>query len=70
MDRERKLLYVVAVLAPILEIMTFLALQEMSGDSQLAVAARRDLVACQEHLLRAWAECPLKQEKRAWLDHH
>jgi hypothetical protein len=68
MDRERKLLYVVAVLAPILVIMTFFALREMSGDLQLAIDARRDLVACQEHLRRAWAECPLRQERHAWLD--
>jgi hypothetical protein len=68
MDRERKLLYVVAVLALILEIMTLFALQEMSGDLQLAVAARRDLVACQEHLLRAWANCPPRRERHAWLD--
>ncbi len=69
-DRERKLLYVVALLAPILEMMTFFALQEMSSDLQLAIDARRDLAACQEHLLRALAECPPRREKHAWFDHH
>jgi hypothetical protein len=65
MDRERKLLYVVAVLAPIMEIMTLVAWQQMSRELPLAVAAERESAACQAQLLRAWAECPLKRERRA-----
>ena len=39
MDRERKLLYVVAVLAPIFEVMTLFAWHQMSRDVTAAGAA-------------------------------
>ena len=37
MDRERKLLYIVAVLAPMLEIMTFAAYHETARDLQAVI---------------------------------
>lgn len=58
MDRERKLLYVVAVLAPIFQVMTLIVFQETNRTLHQAMAANRDVTACEEHLLRAWAQCP------------
>jgi hypothetical protein len=57
MDRERKLLYAVAVLAPILEALMMFALYGESDLPARTAAALEEARSCQQHLLRAWAAC-------------
>jgi hypothetical protein len=60
MDRERKLLYTVAILAPILEVMTFFAFYQQS-DLPSRTAAFREVRACQMQLARSWAHCEARR---------
>ncbi len=63
MDRERKLLYAVAVLAPIFQVMTLINFRETNRTLHQAMATNRDTIACEEHLLRAWAQCPGRRQR-------
>jgi hypothetical protein len=56
MDRERKLLYTVAILAAILEVMTFFAFYQQAQLPE-RTAAIREVRACQTQLARSWARC-------------
>jgi hypothetical protein len=58
MDTERKLLYLVAVIAPIVEAMSLFTLREADQQLNRAIAANSHTIACEEHLLRAWMQCP------------
>lgn len=73
MDRERKLLFTVVVLAPIVEAMTlglYYNSQTEIARSHAAVEAAHE---CQQQLLRAWKRCIRKgssetaSERRSWL---
>jgi hypothetical protein len=57
-DRERKLLYAVAVIAPIVQVMAMIDCHEANKQLHRVDAANRDAIACEEHLLRAWMQCP------------
>jgi hypothetical protein len=59
MDRERKLLYTVAILAPILEAMTIFTLYH-ERDLPERTAAILEVRACQKQLARSWAHCEAK----------
>ena len=63
MDRERKLLYLVAVLAAVVQIMTLVAWQLHGKDMPMVVEAQRQTVACGAQLLRAYSECPLRRRR-------
>lgn len=55
MDRERKLLYTVAILAPLVEGLMFATVYQPRLPAVTeAIAETR---ACQEQLIRAWARC-------------
>ena len=56
MDRERKLLYTVAVLAAIVEIMAIVAYYYQPGVSEFQ-AAVQEARSCEKQLIRVWAEC-------------
>lgn len=56
MDRERKLLYVIAVLAPIVETMT-LATWHYESDFPNRETLMQETRDCQKQLVRAWARC-------------
>ena len=55
-DRERKLLYTIAVIAPIVQTMTLYALYS-EADLPAKTAALVEVRACQKQLLRNWAHC-------------
>ncbi len=63
MDRERKLLYTVAALALILEVMTIFAL-ETESDLSSRAAALEEIHSCQQHLFRAWEQCGPRHFRR------
>jgi hypothetical protein len=56
-DRERKLLYLVAVIAPIAQVMAMLDCQEANRTMHRAMAAANDSAECEEHLLRTMVQC-------------
>ena len=63
MDRERKLLYVIAVLAPVVEIMMFFGWQETNRELHIALAAATDSVAHEEYMMRALMQCPGRRQR-------
>jgi hypothetical protein len=56
MDRERKLLYALAILAPIIEALTLVAFYDESDFSRQA-AAIEQVGSCEERLARTEAAC-------------
>ena len=56
MDRERKLLYTVAILAPLMQALSLYALYS-EADLPAKTAALLETRACQKQLLRSWARC-------------
>jgi hypothetical protein len=56
MDRERKLLYTVAVLTPILEVLTFTAYRTTS-DLPSRATLLEEVRSCEQRLVRAHAAC-------------
>ena len=62
MDRERKLLYAVLVMAPIVQAMTFIAWHQMYEQLPATRAAQSETLACQKQLLHAWARCAIENE--------
>jgi hypothetical protein len=63
MNRERKLLYAVAILAPIVEMLMLVEWYqpEMPGRQALLTQVHE----CQEKLFRAWAECRPAHHRKA-----
>jgi hypothetical protein len=63
MNRERKLLYTVAILAPIVEGLMFAQCYqpELPGRQALVTQVHE----CQQRLFRAWAECRPAHHHRA-----
>jgi hypothetical protein len=59
MDRERRLLYTIAILAPILEAVTIFALYSQA-DLPERRAAIQEVRACQMQLAHSWARCEAK----------
>jgi hypothetical protein len=55
MDRERKLLYIVAILAPIVEGLMFAQFYQPEAPTREALLTQ--VHECQEKLFRAWAAC-------------
>jgi hypothetical protein len=63
MDRERKLLYTVAVLAPIIEGLMFASWYQPDISAR-TTEALADAYSCQQHLFKAWAECSPRHFRR------
>jgi hypothetical protein len=63
MDRERKLLFTVAVLAPILEALT-LAAYYYESDFARRAAAIEQVRSCEERLMRTYAACIPRPQHR------
>jgi hypothetical protein len=61
MDRERRLLYAVAILAPICELLMFL--QWHYPDLPARTALIEQVHSCQDQLLRSWAQCAAPAHK-------
>jgi hypothetical protein len=57
MDRERNLLYLVAVIAPIAQLMAMIDGHEANRQLNRAIAANSHTIACEEHLLRTMVQC-------------
>ena len=63
MDRERKLLYTVVVLAPFVQALSFYALYteaDVAARTETRVQADAEVNACQKQLVRSWARCESK----------
>jgi hypothetical protein len=56
MDRERKLLYTVAILAPIVEVMTLFAFYQLAQLPERTEAIQ-EVRACQTQLAQTWTRC-------------
>jgi len=63
MNRERRLLYAVVILAPIVEGLMFA--QWYQPDQPARQALLTQVHECQERLLRAWGECRPAHHHRA-----
>jgi hypothetical protein len=57
MDRERKMLYLIAVIAPIFQMLTLINYQETKETLRRAMAAANNSTVCEEHLLRTMVQC-------------
>jgi hypothetical protein len=57
MNRERKQLYFVTVIAPIAQVMAMIDCQEANRQLHRAIAANSDVSACEERLLRTMVQC-------------
>jgi hypothetical protein len=63
MNREHKLLYTVAILAPIVEGLMFAQWYQPEPPTRQALLTQ--VHECQERLFRAWAECRPAHHHRA-----